>query len=136
MRAPRPRFSPPAGVHHDLREHLAEQNRLWFDGGFKGRIGWSRMNRGQVRKRIRLGSWTEQHRLIRIHPALDSSEVPSFVLAFVVFHEMLHAMIEIEQRGSRRNVHGAKFRALEVSHPDHDRAEEWIENMSDSLLSF
>jgi len=136
MRAPRPRFSPPAGVHHDLREHLAEQNRLWFDGAFKGRIGWSRMNRGQVRKRIRLGSWSEQHRLIRIHPALDSSDVPSYVLAFVVFHEMLHAMIGVEHRGSRRNVHGKKFRALEVSHPDHDRAEEWIEKMSDSLLSF
>jgi len=136
MRPPRPRFTPPAGVHHDLREHLAEQNRLWFDGQFKGRIGWSRMNSGQVRRRIRLGSWSEQHRLIRIHPALDSSEVPSFVLAFVVFHEMLHAMIGFEQRGSRRSVHGAKFRALEVSHPDHDRAEEWIEKMSDSLLSF
>jgi hypothetical protein len=136
MRTPRPRFSPPAGVHHDLREHLAEQNSLWFSGEFKGRIGWSRMNRGQVRKRIRLGSWSEQHRLIRIHPALDSDKVPPFVLAFVVFHEMLHAMLGFEQRGSRRSVHGAKFRELEVSHPDHDRAEEWIEKMSDSLLSF
>jgi len=94
------------------------------------------MNRGQVRRRIRLGSWSEQHRLIRIHPALDSAEVPGFVIAFVVFHEMLHAMLGFEKQGSRRSVHGAKFRELEVSHPDHDRAEEWIENMSDSLLSF
>ena len=136
MAAPRPRFAHPAGVHHDLRSHLAEQNRLWFGDAFKGRIGWSRMNRGQVRRRIRLGSWSEQHRLIRIHPALDSESVPSFVIAFVVFHEMLHAMLGAEQRGTRRSVHGAKFRELEVSHPDHDRAEEWIEKMSDTLLSF
>jgi hypothetical protein len=136
MRPPRPRFAHPAGIHHDLREHLAGQNRRWFGGRFNGRIGWSRMNRGQVRRRIRLGSWSEQHRLIRIHPALDSSEVPDFVLGFVVFHEMLHAMLGFEERGARRSVHGAKFRELEVSHPDHDRAEEWIERMSDSLLSF
>ena len=136
MPPPRPRFAHPAGTHHDLREHLEEQNRLWFDGSFRGRIGWSRMNRGQVRRRIRLGSWSEHHQLIRVHPVLDSAEVPRYVIAFIVFHEMLHANLGAEKKGNRRSVHGAQFRDLEASHPDHDRAEEWIEEMSDSLLSY
>ena len=94
------------------------------------------MNRGQVRRKIRLGSWTEKHRLIRIHPVLDSSEVPDYVIRFVVFHEVLHAMHGSEQIGSRQAFHGPEFRKLEKEHPDHDRAEDWIQNMSDDLLSF
>ena len=136
MAPPKPRFAHPAGAHHDLREHLDEQNNAVFGGAFKGRIGWSRMNRGRVRRRIRLGSWSEHHRLIRVHPVLDSAEVPRFVIEFIVFHEMLHAMIGTGEPGSRRRIHDARFRGLERAHPSHDPAEEWIEAMTETLLSY
>ncbi|MEE2829706.1 MAG: hypothetical protein VX498_11015 [Myxococcota bacterium] len=136
MAPPKPRFAHPAGTHHDLRDHLDEQNRACFDGAFKGRIGWSRMNRGRVRRRIRLGSWSERHRLIRIHPVLDSAEVPHFVIGFIVFHEMLHAIVGAEEIAGRRRAHNARFREIEQAHPSHDRAEAWIEEMTETLLCY
>ena len=132
----RARYSHPAGRHQDLRDYLTEENHRWFEGKFRGRIGWSRMNPGQVRKRIRLGSWSEQHQLIRVHPALDTATTPDYVLRFVVFHEMLHALLGAEESGGRRRFHGPQFKKLEVEHPDHDRAEEWIERNTERLLSF
>jgi hypothetical protein len=133
---PKPRFSPPAGQHHDLRHHMASQGRRWFHGDFLGRIGWSLVGKGRVRKRIRLGSWSEDHRLIRVHPVLDSPDVPGFVIDFVVFHEMVHAAVGPQLVNGRRLVHTARFREFEALHPDRLRAEAWIRENIDSLLTW
>jgi hypothetical protein len=136
IKPPKPRFTHPAGKHHDLRDHLAEQSRLWFVRRFSGRIGWSLVHKGRVRRRIRLGSWSEDHHLIRVHPVLDSPDVPDFVLGFVVFHEMLHATLGVEEVNGRRNVHTPEFRRLEAVHADRLRAEAWINDNLDSLLTW
>ncbi len=129
-------FAPPAGRYHDLREILGDQNRRHFGGRFRGRIGWSRAPQAMVRRRIRLGSWSEEHRLIRVHPALDSAEVPAWVVAYIVFHEMLHAELGVVEAGGRRRFHTDDFREREAAHPDHERAEAWIERNRLELLSW
>ena len=85
---------------------------------------------------MRLGSWNPDHSLIRIHPVLDSPRVPEHVVGFVVFHEMLHAMLGKEIHGQRELSHGPEFRRQERAHPDHSRAEAWIQRHLKSLLSF
>jgi len=133
---PRPVFAHPAGKHHDLRDHVARQAHH-LSGRYGGRIGWSRGQRGQARQRIRLGSWSSEHKLIRVHPALDSAAVPDWVIGFVVFHEMLHAELGVEDDPEgRRRVHTAEFRAREQAHPDHSRAESWIREHIDHLLTW
>ncbi|MCP4868817.1 MAG: SprT family zinc-dependent metalloprotease [Proteobacteria bacterium] len=132
----RPVFQPPAGRHHDLRDYLFQQNREFFEGQFRGRIGWSRAPRSVVRRRIRLGSWSEEHRLIRIHPALDAPAVPGWVISYVVFHEMLHAAIGVTVSGGRRRFHTREFKTRERAHPDYERAEQWIAHHRDDLLSW
>jgi len=132
----RPVFAPPAGRHHDLRDALAAQDREHFGRTFHGRIGWSRAPSTRVRKRIRLGSWSQEHRLIRVHPALDAASVPAFVIGYVVFHEMLHAELGAVVAGGRRRFHTREFRRRERAHPDYLRAEAWIEANRDELLSW
>ena len=129
-------FTPPLGRCHDLRKHLDEQNRNHFDCRFSGRIGWSRRSRGRSRRSIRLGSWNPETQLIRIHPALDRPEVPDYVVGFVVFHELLHAVMGSKIRQGRKVYHSKEFRHLEQAHPDHDRAELWIQRHLEGLLSF
>jgi hypothetical protein len=136
QRPPKPRFAHPAGRHHDLRDHFASNRARFFDGAFDGRIGWSRSRRGRVRRRIRLGSWSPEHRLIRVHPVLDARDVPDYVVDFVVYHEMLHGSVPAEQRGGRRRVHTKAFRAREHAHPHHERAESWLHGNLDALLSW
>lgn len=134
--SPKPRFSHPTGKHHDLRHHLVSQSRRWFNSEFRGRIGWSLVGKGRVRKRVRLGSWSEDHRLIRVHPVLDSPDVPGYVIDFVVFHEMVHAAVGPELVNGRRLVHTRRFREFEVLHPERVRAEAWIRENIDSLLTW
>ena len=133
---PRPRFAPPSGQHHDLRTVYDRENRMRFEGEFRARIGWSLGSTGRVRRTIRLGSWQPEHRLIKVHPVLDSSDVPSFVLDFVVYHEMLHGVVGAARSGRRTIFHTRDFRRREAQHPAFGSAQSWIHDNLDSLLSY
>lgn len=134
--APRPRFAPPLGRHHDLREVYDRENRERFGGDFRARIGWSLGSSGRVRRSIRLGSWQPDHRLIKVHPVLDDQQVPRFVLDFVVYHEMLHGHLGATRRGGRTVFHTRAFRKREAQHPSFGEAQEWISGNLDALLSY
>lgn len=83
---------------------------------------------------IRLGSYTAELDLIRIHPRLATADVPAFVVTTVVFHELLHAVIPTRTGGGRRVVHPPEFRRRERAYPDHARAEAWIQQHLQRLL--
>ncbi len=133
---PRPRFAHPRGEVHDLRAVYARENREHFDGRFQARIGWSFGSSGKVRRSIRLGSWQPEHRLIKVHPVLDSEDVPAFVVDFVVFHEMLHGVIGSTRDGQRTVFHTPAFREREAAHPSYGTATGWIQDNLDALLSY
>ncbi|MEM8996076.1 MAG: hypothetical protein AAGF23_14915, partial [Acidobacteriota bacterium] len=87
---------------------------------------------------IRLGSYDEASRLVRIHPVLDRPEVPAYVVASVVYHEMLHAAVPPERArpGARRRVHTAEFRRRERLYRDHDRTEAWLADNAERLAAW
>tara|TARA_B100000029_G_scaffold37474_1_gene35220 strand:- start:429 stop:833 length:405 start_codon:yes stop_codon:yes gene_type:complete len=124
------------GETHDLRAYLDQENQAHFDNQFRGQIGWSRRTKGRRRRTIRLGSWNADRKLIRIHPVLDDPWVPDYVLRFVIFHEMLHAVLGSQERGGRRVFHTKAFREQEQAHPDFNRAEGWIHDHLDALLAY
>jgi predicted SprT family Zn-dependent metalloprotease len=117
------------GDHHDLARitqqvmmtHLAEE----FSERRTPAVHWATRKRSTARRGLRLGSYDSSRDLVRIHPVLDQPAVPEWVVAFVVFHELLHALIPSQRIGRRLMHHGASFRAKERSHPDHARATQW-----------
>jgi hypothetical protein len=119
---PRPARIRTRGRHHDLAGIMSEVNRACFRGALRLRITWGPAipTRRRVRQR-QLGSCDRDGGLIRISRVLDQPEVPRFFVAFVVFHEMLHA---VQPPGSRRD-HGPDFVAVERMHPDYARAVRW-----------
>lgn len=120
----------PAGAVHDLRRIADQVNERWFEGRVDVPITWGRdTSRKSVRSR-RLGSWRRGDRMIVIHPVLDDERVPEFVVAFVVYHEMLHAL----QPENTRRPHDAAFRSALRAHPDHGRAMAWQREHRDLLL--
>jgi hypothetical protein len=138
----------PAGHVHDLEAILHEVNREYFDGRLDVEVAWSRAGRSRaagrrVRRRVRgrprrstikLGSWSEEDRLVRIHPALDHPSVPRYVVASVVHHELLHAALGSEVRNGRRHHHTPEFRRREREFAEHERARRWIEEKLGELL--
>lgn len=108
------------GRAHELRAICADINREFFGGRVTCNVRWGR-DAGSRRKRrrsIRFGSWDEASRTIRVHPLLDGERVPREFVRYIVFHEMLHAVVPAEHRGGRCYHHTAQYRALERQFPD------------------
>ena len=60
------------GRWYDLEREFDALNQAYFDGALTCRITWGRhVARGRARRAIRLGSFTLEDMLIRIHPGLD-----------------------------------------------------------------
>lgn len=138
-----PRRRPPAltlesqGEIFDLRQVFEELNFVYFDDKIDARITWGARG-GQRRRRtsIKMGSYSVEDRLIRIHPALDRRFVPRYFLEWIVYHEMLHQVHDIPVIGGRRQFHTPEFMAQESNFEHHDRARDWERRNLDRLLNF
>ncbi len=117
------------GRHHDLESIAAEVlrthlRREWKEGE-RVPVGWGRAA-SSARRGLRLGSYDPDARCVRIHPVLDQPAVPRYVVAFVVFHELLHHLHPPRREASGRMVHhGPAFRAKELAHPDYEAIHAW-----------
>ena len=124
-----PRAEPPLsprGRVHDLADIYGVLNARWFENRIQARIGWGRKSAGGRRRSIKMGVYFHDHRIIRIHPALDDERVPRYFVEMVVFHEMLHQIFPPSSDGEgRRTVHGPEFRAAERRYPGYERARAW-----------
>lgn len=113
------------GRYHDLKELFDEVNEQYFDCSIDAMITWgSKCSRYAVRKRT-LGSYSSGPNIIRINPVLDKRTVPRYFIAFVVYHEMLHAAMGTEKRGGRRIVHSREFKKREKLFRDYEIALRW-----------
>jgi hypothetical protein len=114
-----------AGKYHDLRELYDAVNTEYFGGLINARITWgTRSPRSSVRRRT-LGSYSERSDIIRINPVLDRKNVPRYFVAFIVYHEMLHASLGALLKGTRRSVHSREFRKREKLFKDYEKAMAW-----------
>ena len=113
------------GASHDLRVLFDEVNETYFNGMISAVITWGLSSpRCSVRKRT-LGSYSARSHTIRINPVLDKRTVPRYFIAFVVYHEMLHAAIGITRKGGRRSIHSREFRERERLFQDYEKAAAW-----------
>jgi len=113
-----------AGAVYDLSEIYREVNARYFSGRVRCVVGWGRQRPQGARRRrsrsIRFGSWSASTRTVRVHPLLDDVRVPRKFVEYIVFHEMLHAVVPSQRSGGRRYDHPAEFRTLEGTFPELD----------------
>lgn len=91
-------------------------------------ITWGRRRKLPPREYFVFGSIQEDDRIIRIHPGLDAPWVPEWFLEYVVYHEMLHAVVPDEPLpGGRRRVHTPEFHRREQLFAHFRQARCWEE---------
>ncbi len=113
------------GKVYDLGELFLEINSEYFGGTVTAAITWgTRSARSSVRRRT-LGSFSARSKTIRINPLLDRTTIPRYFIAFIVYHEMLHAAMGAPLRGARRSIHSREFRMRERCFRDYDKALAW-----------
>lgn len=125
-----------AGEHYDLREIFDRLNERYFDNSIDAVITWGART-GKVRRRssIKMGSYAVEDRLIRIHRSLDRAFVPAFFVDWIVFHEMLHQVHDIQVKNGRREFHSKEFLADEMRFEHYELAREWERDHLDDLLT-
>jgi hypothetical protein len=130
------------GEIHDLQAIYDDLNARYFPGveRIDARITWGqRLQPGGRRRRrnsIKMGSYSVEDRLIRIHPSLDRPFVPRHFVEWIVFHEMLHQKHDIPVVHGRRQFHTPEFCAEEASFEHFDRARQWERDNLDRLLNY
>jgi hypothetical protein len=119
-------LSLPPRHFHDLELLAAEIGREYFPDVRPPLIRWGKKIGRRRRRSIRLGSYHPSTRVIRIHPLLDSSDVPRFFVESVIYHEYLHHVIG--------PAHNRRFHAHERRFRYHSEAREWLRQNLTLLL--
>ncbi len=123
------------GKYHNLREVFDELNAQYFARSIRARITWGpRGKRRRSRDSIKLGSYTFEDELIRIHPVLDAADVPRFFVAWIVYHEMLHEVHDMPVIDGRRVYHTPEFRRAEAQFERYAEAVLWERTHLHELL--
>jgi hypothetical protein len=133
----KPMIVQPVGEVHDLKEIFVRLNGGYFKDGIEAQITWSRAAKNQKRNSIRMGSYCDEQKLIRVHPALDQQFVPVYFVESVVFHEMLHEYHGVkETEDGRRCVHSPEFLDDERRYPLYTDARRWERKNLNKLLRY
>jgi len=113
------------GRQYDLTPIFDGLNRRYFNGAVSSAITWGRRGSRRFPARRTLGTYLEERNLIRINPVLDSRRVPLFYIEFIVYHEMLHAVMESEVKNGRRRIHAKEFHRRERLFERYFQASQW-----------
>lgn len=125
------------GEVHDLASIFDELNQHYFAGTIKARITWGQKSgKPQRRNSIKMGSYSVEDQLIRIHRSLDRAFVPRFFVEWVVYHEMLHQVHDIKVVNGRRQFHSREFLRDEARFERYAEARAWERTHLDELLTY
>ncbi|MGC8764440.1 MAG: hypothetical protein ACP5QT_00935 [Brevinematia bacterium] len=112
-----------------LAERLNLVNETYFNLSSLPLIKWSKGKIKKKYRRITFGCYDIKKNEIRIHPVFKTAAFPSFVLDFVIFHEMLHYIDRDTLKQKRklafcekRKIHDKVFKIKESKFPYSDRA--------------
>ena len=114
---PLPLEIPQNGPHH-LDSLAAEIHRTYFFKVPPLRVRWGHNISRKRRRSIRLGSYNHITLEIRIHPALNASNIPAYFIQSVIHHEYLHHVLGAN--------HNRKFHAHERQFRYHRESKEWL----------
>jgi len=112
----------PAGVCHDLAPLYAKLNDSYFGGMLLlPELGWSKRA-----WRTQLGCFDPALNQIVMNRTLDREGVPEYVVAYVLYHEMLHQKHPVRFARCRRESHSAQFRAEEKQFAEYEQAMKFL----------
>ncbi len=125
------------GKYHNLAAIYDDLNKRYFSNRIKAKISWGQKT-GKPRRRnsIKMGSYSVEDKLIRIHRSLDRQFVPRFFVEWIVFHEMLHQVHGVAVKNGRRRFHSKAFLADEEKFEHYLGARAWERENLDALLTY
>jgi hypothetical protein len=114
------------GDHHDLTEIMKGIKEAYFEGqGFKEPTAvWSRR-----RTHAKFGYWMEDYDVVVINRILDHPDVPAYVVAYVLYHELLHKKHGSLNLSGARECHYHHFNIDEKRFEQRQEAEAFLDKV-------
>ena len=101
--------SSPQGICIDLNQVFEKVNCDYFQSKLeKPLLSWSRR-----KSRRRLGTYSAQLDQVTINRTLDRDDIPSYVIEFILYHELLHKKVGVQRANSGKHNHTNTFKELE-----------------------
>lgn len=124
------------GNVYDLQALYDQVNQEYFDNQVNVAITWYGKHSQRNYSRVTFGLYHHLLRLIKINRILDVAHVPEYLVAFVIYHEMLHVACPsyVDEKGINR-IHSKEFREREVLFRDYYKAKKWIEKYLNGMFS-
>lgn len=124
------------GNIYNLQKIYNSLNAEYFREKLKLNITWFGKPFIKNRSRFTFGLYHEPIKLIKIHRLLDSPSFPDYVVAYVIYHEMVHHICPsyYDVNGNHK-VHTKEFKEQELKFKYFDLAQKWIQDHSDFLFS-
>ena len=119
----RKQISDVRGRYHSLAAIYRDLNRSYFHDQVEVRkLGW-----GTRRSWGRLGHYDPVHNTITISPVLDSPKVPTSVLSYLLYLEMLHTLFGETSTKMRKQHHTREFQGAERAFPGYAAARRFLD---------
>ena len=113
------------GRHFDLELLFERLNAQYFGGTLdKPMVSWS-----AKRSRYILGRYDASHHTIFISRIFDSPRIPSYVIEYVLYHEMLHLKHHTRVKDCRLVVHTPEFKQEERRFAEYEGAKQWLKQV-------
>ncbi len=114
------------GAHFNLQEIYDRMNAQYFEGKVDLHITWFGPKKSRYQRRVILGCYHRDKKLVKINRILDQADIPDFYICFIVYHEMLHHVAPpITQKFRRRQIHHREFKDLERKFQDYALVKEF-----------
>ena len=104
--------------------------------GLRVSVIWDQRSTLRPGQLPRLASFRVESRTIVVSRLLDRKTVPQFVLEWIIFHELLHAVHKVRRHNGRRVFHPRTFRNDERRFSDRVRALTWVRRHMANVLPF
>lgn len=112
----------PLPLPENTQQHLdslaADIHRTYFAKHPPLPVKWGNQISRKRRRSIRLGSYNHHTAEIRIHPLLNSRQIPAYFIQAIIHHEYLHHVLGAN--------HNRRFHAHERQFTYYRESQEWI----------
>jgi hypothetical protein len=122
------------GRHFNLKELFEQVNGEYFANKIDCHITWGARRLVRRQNSIKLASYSDRTKIIRINPVLDRNYVPKYVITGIIYHEMLHHYLGVESRNGRKMAHTKRFRRFEERFRHYHNLQSWKEKNLRKLL--
>ena len=113
-------------MYHNLDKSFNRVNQIYFNGTMdKPHLVWN--NQKTYRK---YGHFQKDINTVMVSISLDQPRIPSYVVDYVMYHELLHKHLGARKVNNRRYTHTKEFKTKERRFSQAEQAQQYLSKLA------